>query len=52
MHVVVARRAVFERYPELPAKLFELFSQAKKLGRRLDAVGSQFESGLDESVCR
>jgi 4,5-dihydroxyphthalate decarboxylase len=33
MHVLVARRSVFERYPDLPAKLFELFSQAKKLGR-------------------
>ena len=29
----VARRSVFERYPELPAKLFERFSQAKKFGR-------------------
>jgi 4,5-dihydroxyphthalate decarboxylase len=33
MHVLVARQSVLERYPELPAKLFELFCQAKKLGR-------------------
>jgi 4,5-dihydroxyphthalate decarboxylase len=33
MHVLVARRSVVERYPELPAKLFELFCQAKRLGR-------------------
>ena len=33
MHVLVARRSVVERYPELPQKLFELFSQAKRLGR-------------------
>jgi hypothetical protein len=32
MHVLVARRSVVEQYPELPQKLFELFSQAKKLG--------------------
>ena len=33
MHVLVARQSLLERYPELPAKLFELFCQAKKLGR-------------------
>jgi 4,5-dihydroxyphthalate decarboxylase len=33
MHVLVLRRSLVERYPELPQKLFELFSQAKKLGR-------------------
>jgi 4,5-dihydroxyphthalate decarboxylase len=33
MHVLVARRSVVEQYPELPAKLFELFCRAKKLGR-------------------
>ena len=33
MHVLVARRSVVEQYPQLPAKLFELFSQAKKVGR-------------------
>jgi 4,5-dihydroxyphthalate decarboxylase len=33
MHVLVARRSVFEQYPQLPAELFELFSKAKKVGR-------------------
>jgi 4,5-dihydroxyphthalate decarboxylase len=33
MHVLVARRSVVEQYPGLPQKLFELFSQAKKLAR-------------------
>ncbi|HUK41285.1 MAG TPA: hypothetical protein VLX11_09585 [Candidatus Acidoferrales bacterium] len=33
MHVLVIRRSVAERQPELPRKLFELFCQAKKLGR-------------------
>ena len=33
MHVLVARRSAVERDPELPAKVFELFCQAKKLGR-------------------
>ena len=33
MHVLVARRSVVERNPQLPQKLFELFCQAKKLGR-------------------
>jgi 4,5-dihydroxyphthalate decarboxylase len=33
MHVLVLRRSIVERYPELPQKLFELFCQAKKLGR-------------------
>ncbi|HEU4344570.1 MAG TPA: hypothetical protein VFU31_23695 [Candidatus Binatia bacterium] len=33
MHVLVIRRSMIERYPELPKELFELFCQAKKLGR-------------------
>jgi len=33
MHVLVMRRSVAERQPDLPQKLFELFCQAKKLGR-------------------
>ena len=33
MHVLVMRRSIAERYPEMPQKLFELFCQAKKLGR-------------------
>ena len=33
MHVVVLRRSLVDRYPELPEKLFELFCQAKKLGQ-------------------
>ena len=33
MHVLVVRRSVVEGYPELPARLFDLFSKAKKLGR-------------------
>ncbi len=30
MHVLVVRRSVAEKYPELPEKLFDLFSKAKK----------------------
>jgi 4,5-dihydroxyphthalate decarboxylase len=33
MHVLVARRSLVERHPELPEKLFELFCQSKKIGR-------------------
>jgi len=33
MHVLVARRSIVEKYPDLPSQLFELFCQAKKLGR-------------------
>jgi 4,5-dihydroxyphthalate decarboxylase len=33
MHVLVIRRSMVERHPELPQKLFELFCQAKRLGR-------------------
>lgn len=33
MHILVARKAAIERRPDLPLKLFELFCQAKKLGR-------------------
>jgi 4,5-dihydroxyphthalate decarboxylase len=33
MHVLVVRRSVVERYPELPKEIFELFCQAKELGR-------------------
>ena len=33
MHVVVMRRSIAERYPDLPEKLFRLFCQAKKLGQ-------------------
>lgn len=33
MHVLVMRRSITERYPEMPQELFELFCQAKKLGR-------------------
>ena len=30
MHVLVVRKSVVEKYPDLPAKLFNLFSEAKK----------------------
>lgn len=33
MHVLAMRRSMIELHPELPAKLFEIFCQAKKLGR-------------------
>jgi 4,5-dihydroxyphthalate decarboxylase len=33
MHVLVMRRSIVERYPELPQRIFELFCEAKKLGR-------------------
>lgn len=33
MHLIVIRRALVERYPELPATLFCLFCQAKRFGR-------------------
>lgn len=33
MHVLVVRRSLVERHPELPEKLFETFCQAKKIGR-------------------
>ena len=33
MHVLVMRRSLIELHPELPKKLFELFSQSKKLAR-------------------
>ena len=33
MHVLVLRRSIVQRYPDLPQELFELFCQAKKLGR-------------------
>ena len=33
MHVLVMRRSIAERHPEMPQRFFELFSQAKKLAR-------------------
>jgi 4,5-dihydroxyphthalate decarboxylase len=33
MHVLVMRRSIVEQYSALPKELFELFCQAKKLGR-------------------
>jgi 4,5-dihydroxyphthalate decarboxylase len=33
MHVLVVRRSLVERHPELPEKLFEIFCQAKNIGR-------------------
>lgn len=33
MHVMVARKSVVEQHPELPVKLFELFSESKKIGK-------------------
>ena len=33
MHVLVMRRSIAERYPEMPQRFFELFCQSKKLGR-------------------
>jgi len=33
MHVLAARRAVVDRHPDLPGRLFELFSRAKRWGR-------------------
>jgi 4,5-dihydroxyphthalate decarboxylase len=32
MHVLVMRRSIAERYPEMPQRFFELFCQSKKLG--------------------
>lgn len=41
MHVIVARRSITEKHPDLVATIFELFSRSKKLGRDwLDAVPS------------
>lgn len=34
MHVLVIRKPVVERHPDVPEKLFALFSQSKKWGRR------------------
>lgn len=34
MHVVVAHKAAVERDPDLPAKLFRLFSQARLMGKK------------------
>jgi 4,5-dihydroxyphthalate decarboxylase len=33
MHVLVMRRSIVERYPELPQHIFRLFCKAKELGR-------------------
>lgn len=33
MHAIVIRNAVVKQYPDLPRQLFELFSQAKNMGR-------------------
>lgn len=33
MHVLAARKAVVDRHPDLPEKIFELFSKAKRWGR-------------------
>ncbi len=33
MHVLVVRRSLVERHPELAKKLFEIFCRAKKIGR-------------------
>lgn len=33
MHVIAVRNSAVEKHPDLPEKVFELFSQAKKLGR-------------------
>ena len=33
MHAMVVRNSVAEKYPDLPEKLFRLFSDAKKMGR-------------------
>ena len=41
MHLLVARKAAVQEHPELPRRLFELFSQAKKLAnQRLRGDGS------------
>ena len=34
MHVMVLRKSLIEQYPDLPGKLFELFSQAKEWARQ------------------
>ena len=34
MHVVAARKAVVDRHPDLPGKIFGLFSKAKRWGRK------------------
>lgn len=33
MHTLVMKRSLAEKHPDLPAKLFKLFCQAKKIGR-------------------
>ena len=33
MHVLVAQKSVVEQHPDLPVKLFELFSESKKIGK-------------------
>lgn len=33
MHIVVMKRSLAEKHPDLPEKLFKLFSEAKKIGR-------------------
>ncbi len=41
MHVLVAKKSVVEEHPDLPGKLFALFSESKKLAmRQLRAEGS------------
>jgi 4,5-dihydroxyphthalate decarboxylase len=41
MHVIVASKAITQKHPDLPAKIFELFTRSKKSGRDwLDAIPS------------
>ncbi len=44
MHVLVARTAVVDRYPDLPVKLFDLFSKAKRWAH--DWIGMDPSLGL------
>ena len=41
MHVIAASRGIIEKHPDLPSKIFELFTRSKQLGRQwLDAIPS------------
>jgi 4,5-dihydroxyphthalate decarboxylase len=41
MHVIVASKAIVQKHPDLPAKIFELFTRSKRSGRDwLDAIPS------------
>jgi 4,5-dihydroxyphthalate decarboxylase len=50
MHVLVIRRSVIERYSQLPQKNFRTLLPGQEARPRVGSVGSQFKSGLEESV--